>query len=208
MEDLKNIHKNERVFIMGNGPSLNKQDLSLLQNDILMVSNQYFLNPQITWKPEYYFSVDRKGTSGNLRRITENTDGMTRFFEHIWKDKINGENDYFLHIKRKRTNPSFTLDLRNPVRSGYCVLYIQLQLAVWMGFKDIYLIGVDHSKGHFVDEKEYHNNKAHFSLDFVLVERFLNEAERVCSELDINIYNATEGGYLEIFPRASYEDLF
>lgn len=207
MENLRNIHKDESVFIMGNGPSLNRQDLSPLKNEHLMVSNQFFLNPQITWKPEYYFSVDRKGTAGNLPRIQKNTQGMVRFFEDVWENDIKGERDYFLSIRRKRTDPSFTLDLTQPVRSGYCVLYIQMQVAVWMGFKNIYLIGVDHSKGHFVSEKKYHNNKSHFSLDHLLVERFLNEAERVCKEIGINIINATDGGYLEIFPRHAYEDL-
>lgn len=204
--DLKNTETG-RVFIIGNGPSINRQDLSPLQNEKTMVSNQYFLNPRITWKPDYYFSTDRKGVKGNLKRILDNTDGMIRFFEDVWEETIDDKKTHFLKIIRRRDNPEFVLDLNKPLRSGYCVTYIQLQVAVWMGFKEIYLLGIDHSIGHFVSEEEYHNGKSHFNLELSLVEKFMRKAKEVCDSIGINIINLTDGSALDVFPMEKYEDI-
>src|SRR5271157_2832817 len=41
---LYNLHLGERAFIIGNGPSLNKCDLSLLKNETTFAVNNIYLN--------------------------------------------------------------------------------------------------------------------------------------------------------------------
>jgi len=53
---LKNIHKGQRAFIIGNGPSLRKTDPNLLQNEITFGCNAIFLMPN--FQPTYYFVED------------------------------------------------------------------------------------------------------------------------------------------------------
>ena len=42
------IKNNKRIFIVGNGPSINNQNLNLLQNEFTICSNAFFLN-RSTW---------------------------------------------------------------------------------------------------------------------------------------------------------------
>jgi len=66
IKQLKNIHKDERCFIIGNGPSLSTNDLDLIKEEISFSCNMiYELLDKTNWKPYYYFSHD----PGYLRRI-------------------------------------------------------------------------------------------------------------------------------------------
>src|SRR3972149_208804 len=54
------IHKNKRCFIIGNGSSLKKQNLSPLKNEITFVMNAFWKHPIISesWQPTYYCFAD------------------------------------------------------------------------------------------------------------------------------------------------------
>ena len=209
MIKLKNIHKNERCFIVGNGPSVNNQDLSHLKKEIIFCSNQYFLNKQITWFPQYYFVEDRNGFEVHLKEINKLTINSIRFFEDIQKNRIdNNKNTYYCKIFRDRDNIKFSLDPNNKIYSGYCVTYFQLQLAFYMGFKYIYLIGIDHSIGHFVSEDIYHKKSQHNELMHNINKKAYIIAKNIFEQNDKYILNSTLGGNLEVFNRVNYESLF
>ena len=87
-----------------------------------------------------------------------------------------------------------------------------------MGFKDIYLIGADNdffqSKIHFEDtncegiidryteeEKKGPGYKMQMSMN-----KGWEEMVKVGKQMGVNIYNATRGGKLEVFPRVKLED--
>ena len=56
---LKNIHKGKRAFILGNGPSLEIEDLDKLKNEITFASNKIYLAfDQTDWRPTYYCVED------------------------------------------------------------------------------------------------------------------------------------------------------
>ena len=59
----KNIHSGERCFIIGNGPSLNADDLDKLaeQGYVTFAFNRiYHIFDQTDWRPTYYMSQDEK----------------------------------------------------------------------------------------------------------------------------------------------------
>ena len=58
-EDYKDKHKNERLFLIGNGPSLAETDLNLLKNENTLAMNRISLiyDKNIDWKPTYYLSA-------------------------------------------------------------------------------------------------------------------------------------------------------
>jgi hypothetical protein len=95
-----------------------------------------------------------------------------------------------------------------------------LQMAVYMGFKEIYLLGVDCNYASIIDEngKIQTNNliKDHFFDDNKETEIFANvnnqvlsykAAEKYCRENGIKIYNATRGGKLEVFERIDFNKI-
>ena len=58
---LKDSHKGEKCFVIGNGPSLTAEDLNRLQDSGIptFAMNRVFkFFPQTKWRPTYYISED------------------------------------------------------------------------------------------------------------------------------------------------------
>ena len=87
--------------------------------------------------------------------------------------KIN--NAYYLELIAKEFYPKlpqFSEDITNGIYEGYTVSYMCLQLAIYMGFKEIYLLGIDHNykvtllpNGEIKEDNEVQN---HFSDNYDL----------------------------------------
>ena len=91
----------------------------------------------------------------------------------------------------------------------YSVTHFLIQIAVYMGFKEIYLLGADCNQriGKQVHFAEY--GVPDKSLDTAR-ERNLcgyEEIKKYCDKHDVTVYNATRGGELEIFKRVNMEEL-
>jgi len=199
-------HSGERVFIIGNGPSTLKQDLSPLRHEVTMMSNQFWHHPNIDFTPTYYFCLDRKGCHSHLQTILEKDPGDVMFLEDIFQDRA--PDSFPLKVHRDRKFLGFSLDPLKFVIAGYCVTYMQLQVAAWMGFKEIVLLGIDHTGNkHVVPEKIYHDGKSHYGLMLDVVERFMEYGEEFLRILGVDVMDATLGGKLPQFRKAKYEDV-
>lgn len=83
-----------------------------------------------------------------------------------------------------------------------------------MGFQDIYLLGVDFSRGE--DGKDTHFCKNYMDDNLVREAMRYKEEQRhayisalnYAEEHGIRIYNATRGGHLDVFERVSLDNLF
>lgn len=231
---LKNIHSDEdRCFIIGNGPSVNSMDLTKLKDEITFGVNAVFLNfDKMGFSTTYYVveddlvAEDRAGSINNLK-------GMTKFFPIRLAYCIDrDEKTIFLnHCPDNTHGYQFSADMSQFTCGGSTVVYTCMQIAFYMGFKTVYLIGVDHDyaipksyekydsdlnyviesleddpnhfdKDYFGKGFRWHNPKVH-----LMAESFqrANEMYERCGRM---IYNATVGGKLEIFKRVNYEDLF
>jgi hypothetical protein len=132
----------------------------------------------------------------------------------------------FFYSNRKEFYPGlplFSEDASNALGEGYTVTYNAIQIAVYMGFKEIYLLGVDHSYAvnlkadNTVEKKETKSYSDILSDGIDKVDNLpridystlaYTAAEKYAREHDIKIYNATRGGALEIFPRVDFDSLF
>lgn len=57
--ELKDLHKGKRAFVIGNGPSLANQDLSLIKDELLFTMNAFDRHPLITQlHPLHHFIAD------------------------------------------------------------------------------------------------------------------------------------------------------
>ena len=73
LQQFKNIHENDRCFIVCTGPSLKISDLEFLKNEYTFGVNHIFnAYDSTTWRPTYYVMCD---ASGYRRQETE------RFFK-------------------------------------------------------------------------------------------------------------------------------
>ena len=125
----------------------------------------------------------------------------------------------FLHYANIR---SFARDCSFSIAQSPTVTFVALQLAFHMGFKNVALIGCDHNfttkgspnttvvseekdKNHF--DPNYFSGGVKWQLpDLPQSEISFLMAKYAFLEDGRKIYNATEGGMLEIFPRNSLEN--
>jgi hypothetical protein len=146
---LKDKHGGQRCFVLGNGPSLRTQDLDRLKEEITFASNKIYLAFEDTdWRPTYYSVIDVLVAENNRFEI----DGLnlTKVFEPNIMPFFKKESAIWLNsLMAPQVNgepePRFSLDALDGVYGGCTVIYLQLQLAFYLGIREIYLIGVDFS---------------------------------------------------------------
>ncbi|NHZ85160.1 MAG: DUF115 domain-containing protein [Planctomycetia bacterium] len=143
LEQFRNKHDGEDCFIIGNGPSLNKMDLTLLNdyntfglNKIYMIFNRMAFNLTYHVAVNPYVIKQSKKEFINLN--------CPSFLAYIPAKNNNIKSNNIHYLGDINTNKFFSKDITQGIRQGCTVTYVAMQLAYFMGFKRVYLIGVDH----------------------------------------------------------------
>ena len=230
LRKLKRIHEGQRCFIIGNGPSLTPNDLDILKthNEITFAFNRIFHIFDLTsWRPTYYISQDEKMLAGCQKEVEE-IEAKIKFIpaELEWYYNINIKDCTLFHIENCDFNkkPLFSEDIAKRIYNSRTVVFTAIQIAVYMGFKEIFLLGVDHhfhtsmnSKGKIVVDQsakdyfsdKYNEDKEHLYIPNTDLSTLAFIAAKEYAEThNIKIYNATRGGKLEVFPRVEFNQLF
>jgi glycosyltransferase involved in cell wall biosynthesis len=146
LEELRDRHRGERVFIMGNGPSLTKCDLSMLANEYTFGVNKiHLLFKQIDWRPSFYTLLDWKMGVPMASHVSE-FEGTLKFFPERFRGVLPSADDTYWYWTRpvgSHINEQFEADIRRGIPSRATVLVTAVQQAFFLGFRDIILIGVD-----------------------------------------------------------------
>jgi hypothetical protein len=146
----KGKHEGHRAFIIGNGPSLNQCDLSLLRNEVTFGVNAIYLNREkMGGYPTYYVVEDEFIAEDRAAEINQ-LSGPTKFFGNYVNYCIQSRADViWLNLRMDYGPypgfPHFSGNAARTVWVGGTVTYVCLQLAYYMGFTEVYLIGFDHS---------------------------------------------------------------
>lgn len=236
-----NLHKDESCIIVGNGPSLTVNDLNSISDFVTFGCNRiYGLFAETKWRPTYYVCQDELILVPNLSDIQiETRECKARFFpinfyEKYTSEFMNAEDNYFFNFDMKpfgtvglkpfsKKYPSFSLDCEKKIVEGYTVTYAMIQLAIYMGFSEIYLVGLDHSydvkynDDGTVDEEDYKKNYVEGlrpSLSnqtnpprILEMTNSYKKANDIANTYNRKIVNATRGGKLEIFERITLEEV-
>lgn len=155
---LQNIHMGKRAFVIGNGPSLRLTDLDRLTDEISFASNKIYLAyPSVNWRPTYYTVCDQMVAANNAEVIRSLPDlmlmpsSLRKFncggIRTVWYEEKcdNALLSSLSGADLESKGMLFNGDIRDGVQGGYTVLYHQLQLAFFMGIREVYLMGVDFS---------------------------------------------------------------
>lgn len=214
----KDIHKGERCFIIGNGPSLKIEDLDTLHdhNEICFGVNRIYLSySNTTWRPNYYVAVDALIVQNDKQKIQSMEE--TKFIRHFYKmdNMWEKESEYeFCGLTARPGEPQFSLDIVNGVYIGNTVIYDAIQIAVYMGFEEIYLLGVDMTSGKRPEDEGAHfykvpnKNETLFFANREEIMTALRYAGIVIKGLGRTIKNATRGGELEELERVDFDNIF
>lgn len=230
---LKNRHWGRRAFVIGNGSSLRLADLERLQNEITFASNRiYVCFNETNWRPSYYGTSYPDDGHGFYADI-DNMQCGAKFLplavrRHGWSMR-SAIYYRFVHRVFYPGQPLFSENALDGIYWGGTVTYILLQLAFYMGIREVYLLGVD-ADYQFKDERLHagwdvrkyttDSDPDHFHKDYLKPGR---EVGLTCLHLHLAayhsalaaykkaggvIYNASRGGKLDLFPRVNFDDLF
>lgn len=211
---LKNKYKSQKCFIVATGPSLQVQDLLVLnQQKIFTFGVNGILKLKEQWEPNAFVAIDADFLEKNKSGISENN-SMYKFVSDVntfYANELLGDYYQFHCITSPLSvMPNIPEDIENKINAGVTVTFVALQIAMYMGFKEIYLLGVDcnymkRSKQNYFFEDEVIDNKDHnvhsMILDYQAVRKYAEKK-------GIKIFNATRGGALEVFPRVDFDSLF
>src|SRR3546814_724791 len=152
LEYFYNRFKGKRCFIIGNGPSLNKIDLSLLRNEYSFAVNSFYYKTRETgFRPTFFVVEDSSVIKENKEEIIS-YEAPFKFFPSIYRSLHPKQpGTYFFRINRgfyEKASPNyaiprFSTDITKGAFCGQSVTYINLQLAYYMGFTEVFLIGMD-----------------------------------------------------------------
>ncbi|MGA7193144.1 MAG: 6-hydroxymethylpterin diphosphokinase MptE-like protein [Anaerolineales bacterium] len=219
----KDIHKGKRAFIIGNGPSLKQTDLSKIKNEFTFGMNRiYLLFPELGFSTTYFVSINDLVIEQCADEIAALP--IPKFIAWHAHRHFKTFPDELMFLYTTYTGPKFAYDMTRRVWEGATVTNVALQLAFYMGFQQVILIGVDHnftSKGdanktvistgddpnHF--SANYFGKGFRWQLpDLDTSEIGYQKARDAYGKAGREVLDATVGGKLTIFPKVDYNSLF
>lgn len=217
-----NIHSGERCFIVATGPSLTMRDLDILylNGEVSIGMNRVFLAFEHTkWRPDYYMVSDWRCIRENeteIRELPVKNIFVSDAYMDFWKADTPKEiYKYHCHSVAINGNTPFSDDLVYGIYGGGTITYGCIQLAAYLGFKEIYLLGVDFDfsanykdgSNHFISTYYNENSEPGLFLKQESLDAY-ESAKEYADAHGIKIYNATRGGKLEVFERVDFDTLF
>jgi hypothetical protein len=242
--EIRDIYKGRRAFVIGTGPSLARQDLSLLEGEVTIGMSGLWKHSILkSWQPSFYCFGDGTFFDGSPQMDTY----FAQVREHVSDTKYVGilrgletvksrglldlRKTYFvLYDRELRLYEGTDLDFERAVPSVQSTSQLAIYTALWAGCNPIYLIGLDH------DWLSYNEYDRHFYKDNAGLDghpRLLQEIQnrtqkpyvsalesvlflwqgyqalqRIAEARGVKIYNATDGGFLDVYDRVDYTSLF
>jgi hypothetical protein len=235
MRQLKDAHRGETCVIIGNGPSLNEHDLSKLARvHAFGVNGIFYADERFGERLSYYVVEDTMVMQDNLPEIRAYQAKM-KLFPSLYRDRVGvtpntayfGMNQGFYAGRSPAfALPRFSVDAPSRVYAGQSVTIMNLQLAYWLGFTTVALIGMDFSYT-VPDDAEINGNHItsagddpnHFHPEYFGKGKVWKDPklDRVLANYQLaklmyeadgrRIVNATAGGELHLFDRVDYDEL-
>jgi hypothetical protein len=147
-QEIKGKYKGKRVFLLGNGPSLNETPLYMLRDEYVICFNRfYIMRERLNWVPNFYMCVDDLVLQDLAPEVKEIIKDMELAF---FPDR------HFRNKNFKKILPNlpkmfwmkpifgrgFSIDLPK-VYQGGSVIYEGMQVMNYLGFDEVILLGVD-----------------------------------------------------------------
>lgn len=230
LSELKNKYDGQTCFLIGNGPSLRTEDLSVIHNNdvrCFAANRIYNTYDKTDWRTDFLVCED----GYVLEEIQNNVNAMDCEYKFIpmylnWDKDIIIDNAFYFNQSffPDSSGRCFSEDITHDIICRGTVITTCAQIAIYMGFKKMYLIGVDHNfsrmtdkngnliinngvKDHYgVEKNADENTKGIFNVDNA-TQAFM-DLRKFAEAKGVEIYNATRGGKLEVFDRVDFDSLF
>jgi hypothetical protein len=233
-------HRGERCFILCNGPSVNLQNLKPLRNEIVFsVSSGYHHKDYQLIRPRYhcipqisYGKITEADVVAWFREMDEKVGDAALFLSHTESEVVSRHQlfrdhkvNYICMARKFGTGETGIVDISRPVPNVSSVSIMCLMIAMYMGFKSIYLLGTEHNSFAIGEYKYFYEPTVLKGKDVFVSSagktNSIYEELRASLELwnqyralkkiaisnGVSIYNATQGGLLDEFPRVTLADV-
>ncbi len=145
---IKDLYKGEEIFVIGNGPSLNKTPLYLLKDKHKMCFNRFsIMLERLNWHPDFFLTADDLVLTDMLNELDAIVPTTKfSFFPGIhfrgynYMDATSKYDNAYRTIQKVKRGFSDQLPLIYP---GGTVIYEGFQILKHLGFKTAYMVGVD-----------------------------------------------------------------
>lgn len=222
----KNKYQGKRCFIIGTGPSLTVEDLELLKSEYCFGTNRIFeLFSKTAWRPTFYVNQDHDLIKRHMKTLSE-LEIEHKFVPVDYRNDFDSDKMNFFVLRHQEFYPKaapFSRNIEKYLAQGFTVTYGAIQLAVYMGFSEIYLLGIDHnyaitrdSKGNIIKNHAGEQGYALGMSDYMNMKNLprieettiaFETAEKLSYRYNFRIYNCTRGGKLEAFERIKLESV-
>ena len=216
---LKNLYQGERCFIIGNGPSIKNTDLSILKNEYTIGLNRIYLNYENMGYQPSFLCITNPNVTEQFAAEIDLLDSIKFLTSKSYEIIKNKWNTYFM---KSRGVHEFYEDLSDMVWSEGCtVTFCAMQVAYYLGFDTVILVGVDHNftnsgtPHQLVEadsEDENHFHPEYFGKgvkwqypDLPASEVSYNIAKGIYTNNNKKIFDATIGGKLKVFQKVDYK---
>lgn len=234
IRSLKGTHEGESCFVIGNGPSLQAEDLDTLAKAgvFCFAANRiYKIYPRTVWRPSLYMALDTYVLWDDFENIRK-TGKYPKILNYnsARLGRRPEENIHYLcvHEPFQIKNYYLSSDMLSEDPSRYSqktatVTVNSIELAIYMGFKRVYLLGVDNNYAQKRQADGTITTDPAASSYFpggepsktlgvsVQPVDYMNESYKVAKKFAdkhaVKILNATRGGKLEVFERVDFDDL-
>jgi hypothetical protein len=239
---LRNKHRGQRCFIVGTGPSIARQDLSPLKNELTFGMNAFWQHDIVEeWQPTYYLLADGIYFDGSpnsvnfLKGMRARVPDSTYFAPLKYRDSIlqsellPADHTYWLAFGQEFHDPGIKTDLidfTGIIPAPRSVSQLCIMAAIYMGCSPIYLLGLDHDwLAHMGENRHFYKGhsgfEGHPKLRPVLADwgyrgnmesqlilwTGYEKLQDIAIGENCQIINVTDGGFLDVFERASYEEI-
>lgn len=221
LETLRDTHAGEQCVIIGNGPSLKNTDLSRLKNVFSIGMNRFYMAfPDLGFTTSLMLTVNDlviEQCAEDLRQLPIPTFVSWRGRKHIQP----APNLHYLYTSY--IMPRFNGNATGRLWEGATVTFVAMQLAYFLGFRQVILIGVDHNfttKGTpnttvvSTGDDPNHFHPGYFGQGFRWQLPDLETSEiayrmaKVAYQKDgREILDATVGGKLTVFPKVDFNTI-
>lgn len=218
---LKDIHKGKDCFIIGNGPSLNNMTLEPLNDYFTFGLNKLFLiRKRIKLMVDFFVAINPFVIEQCWEEYAQLDSMIFLSFNStssIKKKHLLG----FNYLYEDHETIRFSRNLDRFVGAGYTVTFCAMQLAYFMGFKRVFLLGMDHTFNqmgnpnetqHLVTDDVNHFDPDYFKgqkwqlADLAGSEAAYGLAKYYFESDGRQILDSTLNGKLEVFPKISFEE--
>lgn len=221
------IHAGDRCFILGTGPSLNllsESDIRFLSNEITFGVNSLFKFDRLDEiYPRYYLLMDNnywgisKDTFSELREKYKSKQPVF-ITDYRAKNLLIDSDERIILYSKNYPLKYARFDVSKNISIAMNVVGFAILSAMYMGFKEIYLLGCDYNsfcslpKSHCYDDSSEKSDLPKYNLAFYLkyyaITTELHYTIQNTAKMNkINIINLTENSLLDAYPKMGIENI-